>query len=332
MHGGHPSFHEALPTWANCLIICVTILMIGKGAHWVVESASHIAKRLKVSELVIGLTVVALGTSAPEFAVTLIAAFKGQGDISVGNIVGSNIFNLGFILGGCALVRGIPTSPTLLWRDGMVLGSTTLLLLALIGWDLTLGHTDGAILFVLLGVYLGYLFLSRHVVPGTEQELKELMASGGDKKSLWREGALLVTGLVCIIVGSHLLVGSATAVARTFGISEWVIGVTIVAAGTSAPEFATSLTGVLRGRYGISAGNVIGSDIFNLLGVLGLAGLLCPVNVDPLARISLLALSVMVFVVLIFMGTGWSISRKEGLVLVAIAAARWWFDLSAHGS
>ena len=278
------------------------------------------------------MTVVALGTSAPEFAVTLIAAFKGQGDISVGNIVGSNIFNLGFILGGCALVRGIPTSPTLLWRDGMVLGSTTLLLLALIGWDLTLDHTDGAILFVLLGVYLGYLFLSRHVVPGTEQELEELMSSDFEKKSLWREGMLLVTGLVFIVAGSHLLVGSATAVARTFGISEWVIGVTIVAAGTSAPEFATSLTGVLRGRYGISAGNVIGSDIFNLLGVLGLAGLLCPVNVDPLARISLLALSAMVFVVLVFMGTGWNISRKEGLALVAIAAARWWFDLSAHAS
>ena len=119
--------------------------------------------------------------------------------------------------------------------------------------------------------------------------------------------------------------------ARTFGISEWVIGVTIVAAGTSAPEFATSLMGVLRGRYGISAGNVIGSDIFNLLGVLGLAGLLRPVDVDPMSRISLAALSGMVFVVLIFMRTGWRVSRLEGLALVAIAAARWWFDLSAHG-
>ena len=121
----------------------------------------------------------------------MIAAFKGQGDISVGNIVGSNIFNLGFILGRCALVRGIPTSPTLLWRDGMVLGSTTLLLLALIGWDLTLDHTDGAILFVLLGIYLGYLFLSRHVVPGTEQELQELMASGSDKSRSGGKGRSL---------------------------------------------------------------------------------------------------------------------------------------------
>ena len=173
MHGGATTFYDTIPIWGNGLLILATIILIGKGAHWVVESAAHIAKRLGVSELVIGLTVVALGTSAPEFAVTLIAAFKGQGDISVGNIVGSNIFNLGFILGGCALVRAIPTDPTLLRRDGLVLGSTTLLLLALIGWDLRLDRVDGAILFVLLGVYLGYLFKSRHVVPGTEQELEE---------------------------------------------------------------------------------------------------------------------------------------------------------------
>lgn len=319
-----------LPVWGHALVILVTILLIGKGAHWVVESAARLAKRLGISELIIGLTVVALGTSAPEFAVTLIAAFKGQGDISVGNIVGSNIFNLGFILGGCALVRAIPTDPTLLRRDGAVLGATTLLLLALIGWNLRLDRYDGALLFILLCVYLGYLFKSRHAMPGAEQELGKFTAGDEDIKPLWHEGALLVVGLVCIIVGSHFLIGSATAVARAFGISEWVIGVTIVAAGTSAPEFATSLMGVLKGRYGISAGNVIGSDIFNMLGVLGLAGLLRPMEVDPMARVSLAALSGMVFVVLIFMRTGWRLSRLEGLALVTIAMARWWFDFSMH--
>jgi cation:H+ antiporter len=330
MHDGLSVNFETMPVWGNALVILGTILLVGKGAHWVVESAAHLAKRLGVSELIIGLTVVALGTSAPEFAVTLIAAFKGQGDISVGNIVGSNIFNLGFILGGCALVRAIPTDPTLLRRDGSVLGVTTLLLLALIGWDLRLGYFDGALLFVLLCLYLGYLFKSRHVMPGTEQELGRLAASGGGKRSVWHEGTLLVFGFVCIVVGSHLLIGSATAVARTFGISEWVIGVTIVAAGTSAPELATSLMGVLRGRYGIGAGNVIGSDIFNLLGVLGLAGLLRPVDVDAMSRISLAALSGMVFVVLISMRTGWRLSRLEGLALVTIAAVRWGFDLSTN--
>ncbi len=319
-------FVETLPVWANVLIILGTVVLVGKGAHSVVESASCLAKRLGISELVIGLTVVAFGTSAPEFAVTLIAAFRGQGNISVGNIVGSNIFNLGFILGGCALVRPIPIDPTLLRRDGSVLGVTTLLLLVLIGWNLRLDRYDGALLFVLLCVYLAYLFKSRHGMPGAEKELGKLTAGGEGKMPVWREGGLLAVGLVCIVGGSHLLVGSATAVARTFGIAEWVIGVTIVAAGTSAPEFATSLMGVLRGRYGISAGNIIGSDLFNLLGVLGLAGLLRPVDVDPMSRVSLAALSGMVFVVLIFMRTGWRISRLEGFALVAIAAARWGFD------
>lgn len=330
MNHGYALNFENLPAWANALVILGTIVVIGKGAHWVVDSAGRLAAHLGISELVIGLTVVAFGTSAPEFAVTLIAAFKGHGDISVGNIVGSNIFNLGFILGGCALVRAIPTSPTLLWRDGMVLGGTTLLLLALIGWDLELGYVDGAILFTLLGVYLGYLIRVRRRIPCTE-EREEGTPRTRPGVSWQRDLALLLFGLICVVGGSHLMVESATAVARALGISEWVIGVTVVAAGTSAPEFATSLVGVLRGRYGISAGNVIGSDIFNLLGVLGVAGLLRPVGIDPMARVSLAALCGMVFAVLIFMRSGWRVSRLEGLVLILVAAGRWWFDLSAHG-
>jgi len=312
-------------------VILVMVVIVGLGAHWVVESAARLAKELGISELIIGLTVVAFGTSAPEFAVTLIAAFKDQGDISVGNIVGSNIFNLGFILGGCAVVRAIPTDRALLRRDGLVIGTSTILLLILIGGDLRLGRLDGGILFVCLLAYLGYLYKSRHVVPGSEEEVARLTAEDRGKIAILPTGALLVWGLACIIVASHLLVDSATAVAKAFGLSEWVIGVTIVAAGTSAPEFATSLTGVLRGRYGISAGNVIGSDIFNLLGVLGLAGLLRPVNVDPMSRISLAALSAMVFLVLIFMRTGWRLSRLEGLILIVIAVLRWTFDFMTHG-
>jgi len=319
-----------MPVFVHGLIIVASIIVVGKGAHWVVESAACLAKQLGISELVIGLTVVAVGTSAPEFAVTLIAAFKGQGDISVGNVVGSNIFNLGFILGGCAVIRAIPISPTLLWRDGSVLGGTTLLLLALIGWDLRLDHTDGAVLFTLLLLYLTYLYRSRQAMPHGEDEIKELTT--GNKMPVWRELALLVVGLISIVGGSHLLVDSATVVARTFGISEWVIAITIVAAGTSAPEFATSLVGVLRGRYGISAGNIIGSDIFNLLGVLGLAGLLRPVHIDPMSRVSLAALSAMVFVVLVFIRTGWRLSRMEGFALIAIALVRWGFDFCSRGS
>ncbi len=319
---------DGLPFWTNGPIVLTTIVLVGLGAHWVVEAAARIAKRLNISELIIGLTVVALGTSAPEFAVTLIAAFKGQGDISVGNIIGSNIFNLGFILGGCALIREIPIPPPLLRRDGTVIGITTVLLLGLIGWDLRLDRYDGVLLFILLGVYLGYLFKQRRA--GVDNGYEPDEHSVQRATSLPRDSALLVIGLICIVGSSHLLVESATVIARGFDVSEWIIGVTIVAAGTSAPELATSLSGVIKGRYALSAGNVIGSDIFNLLGVLGLAGILHPLEIDVMARVSLAALCGMVFLVLFFMRTGWHVSRLEGLALIAIAASRWGLDFSAR--
>jgi cation:H+ antiporter len=330
VHDFFPFLPNPLPAWANALVVVVSILIIAKGATWVVESAARIAAKVGISELVIGLTVVSVGTSAPEFAVTLLAAFRDKGNISVGNIVGSNIFNLGFILGGCALVRAIPTNPTLFKRDGMVLVSTTVLLLLFIGIDLKLDRYDGVLLFAGLLIYLGVLFRQRKVIPGTEGDVKEMMGDEGEVVSLPKQAVFLVFGLAAIILGSHFLVDSASEIARSYGVSEWVIAVTIVAAGTSAPEFATSLMGVIKGRYGISAGNLIGSDIFNLLGVLGLAGILRPVGVDEMARISLAALFGMVFLVIVFMRTGWRFSRLEGGILVTLALARWIFDFTTR--
>lgn len=319
---------HGLPVWANSIVVLVTILVISLGASWVVEAAARIAKRLGISELIIGLTIVAFGTSAPEFAVTIVAAARDQGNISIGNIVGSNIFNLGFILGGCAVVRAIPISKLLLRRDGTVLGIITVALFAIVGWDLRLDWYDGVLLFGSLIAYLLYLFKQRKagVEPGDDDE-GPVEAS----RSLPRDAMMLVLGLVLVVGGSHMLVEAATAIAYAFGVSNWVIAVTVVAAGTSAPEFATSLAGVIKGKYAISAGNVVGSDIFNLLGVLGLAGILNDMAVDPAARASLAALSGMVFMVLLFMRTGWKVSRIEGLILVLVAAARWGLDFSTRG-
>ena len=316
---------DQMPLWLNSVITVASMAIIGAGAHWVVESATRLSRRLGISELVIGLTVVALGTSAPEFAVTIIAALKGHGDISVGNIVGSNIFNLGFILGGCALVRAIPVNRTLCRRDGAILGGTTVLLFLMIATNLSLDRMEGVLLAALLGVYLGYLVFARKdgVVP-------DQTAEGSSQWPLIATIVLLLTGFTSIVGGSHLLVGSSTAIARDLGVSEWVIGVTVVAAGTSVPEFATSLVGVIKGKFAMSAGNVIGSDIFNLLGVLGVAGMLSPMAVDPMARISLAALCGMVLLLLVFMRTGWRISRFEGFVLILVAALRWVFDFSAR--
>jgi len=316
---------QQLPLWLNSVIIVCSMAIVSAGAHWIVESATRLSRRLGISELVIGLTVVALGTSAPEFAVTIIAAFKGQGDISIGNIVGSNIFNLGFILGGCAMVRAIPVSRSL-WRNSVVvLGGTTLLLLLMIGHNLRLDRPEGILLATLLVIYLGYLVMGRQDDDLPDQAVEETV-----QWPLIATCGLLLLGFVFIIGGSHLLVVSATEVARYFGVSEWVIGVTVVAAGTSVPEFATSLVGVMKGRFAMSAGNVIGSDIFNLLGVLGVAGTLTPIGVDPIARISLAALCGMVLLLLFFMRTGWRISRFEGFLLILVAALRWYFDFSAR--
>jgi cation:H+ antiporter len=328
LNGGFLINFDSLPFLVNTLVILGSCLLLGVGAYYVVESATHITQRAGISELVIGLTVVAFGTSAPEFAVTINAAIQSHGDISVGNIVGSNIFNLGFILGGCALVRAITTSSILLRRDGTILIASTLLLLSLIISDLSLDRYDGGVLFVLFLIYLVYLFKSRHVLVDIEKDLETLKAIDEGRTSLWYEWGLLIVSLVCIVGGSHLLVVSSTVVAKAFGISEWVIGVTIVAAATSTPEFVVSIMAVLRKRYSIGAGNLVGSCIFNVLGVLGLAGMLRPVDLDPMARVSLTALSGMVFIVLVFIRTGWRVSRLEGIILFAIAAAFWWFDFS----
>lgn len=311
-----------LPILANACIVVACIIVIAFGANWVVDGAAGLASRLGISEIIIGLTVVSLGTSAPEFAVTLIAAFNGQGDISVGNIVGSNIFNLGFILGGCALMHPLAVHPVLLRRDGAVLMTTTVLLVGLLCWDLEMGRGDGLLLLFCLVAYLRRLYQDRDLdlEEGDDDEVTKGLSLGA-------EFGYLLAGFLAIVLGSEMLVASATTIARHYGISDWVIAVTIVAAGTSAPEMATSFVAALKGKDSISVGNLIGSDIFNLLGVLGLAGTIHPVAVDPKARGSLAALVFMVGLALWLARRDHSLGRREGAILVAVALARWGFDL-----
>jgi cation:H+ antiporter len=318
-----------LPVWANSLVVLATFLGIAVGAKYVVDSAAGLAQRAGISELVVGLTVVAFGTSAPEFGVTLVAAFEGRSAISVGNIAGSNIFNLGFILGSAALFRAIPTDALLVWRDALVLTGATVVLYLLVALDLSLSALDGAILLTLLVSYLTLVWRGRH--GGASVSSPSPGEIGQPSATPWRDGLLLLLGLAVVGVASHFLVGSATALARSFGVSEWAIGVTVVAAGTSVPELATTLAGVARGHTALSAGNVIGSDIFNVLGVLGVAGILHPMTLDPAARASLIALTAMVIVVFLMMRTGWRVSRAEGFALLALGALRWVLDFAARG-
>jgi cation:H+ antiporter len=285
------------------------------GASWVVESASKIARKMGMSDLVIGLTIVAIATSAPEFAVTISAALRDQHAISVGNVIGSNIFNLGIILGFIALVSPVKISKILLKRDGSLLVGTGILLVLFFA-DLSLSLIEGILLFSTLIIYI--IFLIRH-----KEEIDDEVPEGNFKLM---DIPKFIIGVVIIIVSANFLVESASNIARLFGISEWMIGITIVAGGTSMPELATSLVAVHKKRHGISAGNLIGSDLFNMLGVLGLAAILKPLNLESSEYMSLIFLAITLIIIIGMMRTGWKISKFEGFLLLLIALFRWGYD------
>ncbi|MGM0611213.1 MAG: calcium/sodium antiporter [Thermodesulfobacteriota bacterium] len=302
----------------SIFLVLLSALLLWVGAEWVVESAAAIARRLNLSELVIGLTVVALGTSLPEFLVTTTAAFKGLGDISLSNIVGSNIFNLGLILGLMALIKPVPTSRPLVYRDGLLLWSVTILVLFM-AFDLHMGRISGGILLSILIAY--NLLIILRFGKNVEQPAIPVQRS-----AKWFDWPRLFVGFLCVAAGGHWMVEGASALARMAGISEWVIGVTIVAAGTSLPELITCLSASLKGRNDMLLGNLVGSDFFNFAGVLGLTCILRPLNVSLSAQSSLYTLVAVVFVVLLFMRTGWRISRLEGALLLGFNLLRWSLD------
>ena len=355
----------------QAVLFIAVIYLVATGADWLVNSACRIAETLGISQLVIGLTVVAFGTSAPEGAVSLIAGFRGNGDITIANVVGSNIFNLCFILGGMALIvrTGLPVTRELVVRDAPLLLATTLLLFLFVGGistapvvpergfgfsglrvlDLELGWIEGAILFGILMLYLCHLYrVRRRGASRTEGTGEEDGAQGGST-NLPLDAGLFFLGTAMVVGGCHVLVGYANVVggqvdglgavwfAKRLNISDYVVGVTIVAAGTSAPEFAVSLVAAVKGRYEVTIGNLVGSDLFNMLGVLGLAGMVlqqplaAPVSVTPAAIGSLLALSALVAVTWMFMWRRGAISWLEGSILVSIGVARWVMDFISQG-
>jgi len=305
------------------ILVFLSIIMLWKGADWLVDSAAEIAHSLKVSDLIIGLTVVAFGTSAPEFAVTISAAVTKQTDISIGNVIGSNIFNLGFILGGTAIIRPISTNEKMFNRDGLFLLIVTALIFFLFfgfnGWTSDDNYTriEGLILFSLLIGYITFLFIKKDPPEEISPDKATILSY-----------VFFFIGLILIVLGGHLMVTHASNIARFYGISDWVIAVTIVAAGTSAPEFATSIAAAIKGRHGIAIGNLIGSDLFNLLGVLGLAGIINPSVITQDIFDSVFILVLMVGLTLFLIRTKWKISRAEGALLVSINLIRWYFDFA----
>jgi cation:H+ antiporter len=315
-------------------LLALSVVLLWKGADWLVESAARVGRKLGLTDVIIGLTIVAFGTSAPEFAVTFSAALGDKSDISVGNVVGSNIFNLGLIMGLCSLLMPLTTNREVVYRDGAVLIGTTAMLLWMLS-DYTLERWEGAILFSGLVLYLATLVLFRrrwHALRDCyedeepcEDPLTEDVPEG---EARWWDWPKLIAGIVGVVAGGHLLVESASALASALGVSEWAIAVTIVAAGTSAPELATSLTAAVKNLHGMSVGNLVGSDLFNLLGVLGAAGLLRELPVSTGAIPSVAMLTGMCVLVVFFMRTGWRLKRWEGIVLILIGLSRWVLDLA----
>lgn len=309
-------------------LLGASVLLLWKGSDWLVDSAAKVGRRYGLSDVTIGLTIVAFGTSAPEFAVTFSAALSGRADISVGNVVGSNIFNLGIILGLCSLLLPLRTNREIVYRDGAVLvGSSGLLFLLLM--DLRLSRWEGALLFAGLVFYLTSLVLFRDRWARLRgQDEGDPLENVPEGEADWSDWPKLLAGIVGVVAGGHLLVESSSGAARLLGVSEWAIAVTIVAAGTSAPELATSLTAAFKGRHGMSVGNLVGSDLFNLLGVLGAAGMLRDLTVSADALPSVGMLFGMCVLVVMFMRTGWHLKRWEGVVLLSIGVSRWVLDLA----
>lgn len=252
------------------MILLAGFLFLVKGADWFVEGAACIAKKLGIPQLVIGLTIVAMGTSMPEAAVSVTAAMQQNAGITVGNVVGSNILNILIILGITAVITNVAIQrSTLHYEIPFMLAVTALLL----GFGMTGGRitfTEGVIFWILFLAYLGYLFVMAR---------KENAEEEGTVKDfpIWKCLLLMVLGGILVVKGSDFAVSGASAIARYFGMSERFIGLTIVALGTSLPELVTSVTAARRGNAGIAIGNIVGSNIFNILFVIGTAALICPV-------------------------------------------------------
>lgn len=261
------------------IVIQLTLLAIGfallvKGADWFVEGASRVAGKFGIPQLVIGLTIVALGTSLPEAAVSVSAALKGSAEITVGNILGSNIMNVLLILGLTALIRPIAVqASTVKYEIPFVLLVSVVLVVLGCTDDHMLHLSDGLILWGLMLCYLGYLLVIAKRGGGLPEEIPD-----GDKPMpVWKMLLLIVAGGVMIVLGSDVAVDAATELARIFGMSERLIGLTIVAFGTSLPELVTSATAAIKGKADIAVGNIVGSNIFNILFVVGTSALITPV-------------------------------------------------------
>jgi len=301
----------------NVLFILVGIVLVLWGADRLTDGAVAVAEKMKMPQIVIGLTIVAMGTSMPEFCVSLVSALKGTTDLAVGNIVGSNIFNTLLIVGVSAWVAPMTILKSTVRKDipFALFASVILLVMCLDG---NISRLDAGILFVLFLVFM-YVTLKGAKTKGDDTTAKTDSIEDNKKPmAAWLSIVWIIVGLACLIGGSNLFVEGATKVAEHIGVSEAVIGLTIVAGGTSLPELATSVVSARKGNSGIAIGNVLGSNVFNILAILGVTGVITPMHLQGITMLDLSMMVVSTLLVWLFSFTKYKIARWEGIVLTIV--------------
>lgn len=302
--------------WAVFVLVVGFVLLI-KGADFFVEGSSSVAKRLRVPSIIIGLTIVAMGTSLPECAVSLTASMSGQNALAVSNVIGSNIFNLMVVTGFCAVFSSLPIEKNTLKKEFpfSIICAAVLLVMGYIG--MMVGRADGIILLVLFAAYIISMVQSALKAraagqPAEEEEYKIL--------PVWKSILFIVGGMIAIKFGGDFVVDGAVVIAKGFGLSENLIGLTIVACGTSLPELVTSIVAAKKNEVDMALGNVIGSNVFNILFVLGIASSISPIAFIMENVIDIILLIIMSAFVWILGWTKQKIDRKEGILMLVIYA------------
>lgn len=312
-------------------LFAVGFVLLIKGADWLIDGAADIARKFRIPEIVIGLTVVAFGTSAPELAVNIIASVKGNNGLAIGNIVGSNIANILLILGVAAMIRNLTVQTNTVWREIPFSLFAALILGFLVNDQISGGseidiisRADGLVL-----ISLFFLFLFYTIRLG-KNNLTDEIPEADDDRPLWKSAVLMLVGLTGLVVGGQWIVDGAVSLAYLFGYSESFVGLTVVAVGTSLPELATSVVAVRKGNTDLAIGNVIGSNIFNIFWVLGLSAVISPMDFNADDNFSILmniACSALLFA-LLFIGKRHTIQKWQGgLLLLAYMAYISWLTI-----
>ena len=301
--------------------IVIGVVLVLWGADRLTDGAVGIATRLNIPQIVIGLTIVAMGTSMPEFCVSLVSALKGTADLAVGNVVGSNVFNALLIVGVTALVAPMTILRQTVRKD-IPFALVASMLLVLMCFDGTLSRIDALVLLALFGFFM-YVTLQAGLSAkkADKQAASDEPAEAQAPMSWLRARRFIIIGLGCLIGGSNLFVGGATAVATELGISDAVVGLTVGAMGTSLPELATSVVAARKGNSGIAIGNALGSNVFNILLILGLTGAITPLTLQGITTLDLTMLVVSMMLLWLFSFTKLTIERWEGALLTTIFVA-----------